>query len=154
MHVIAAKAVAFGEALKPEFKTYSKQVVKNADALAKALMGLGYALTSRGTDNHLMVVDLRKTDAELTGKVAALWLEQAGIITSKSTIPQDDRSPFQTSGVRLGTPALTTRGFKEAEMKTVADLIHRVISSGGDEAVLAKVRTDVQALCQRFPMPH
>jgi glycine hydroxymethyltransferase len=154
MHIVAAKAVAFGEALKPEFKTYSKQVVKNADALAKALMGLGYALTSRGTDNHLMVVDLRKTDAELTGKVAALWLEQAGIITSKSTIPQDDRSPFQTSGVRLGTPALTTRGFKEAEMKTVADLIHRVISSGGDEAVLAKVRTDVQALCQRFPMPH
>ncbi|MEZ6190333.1 MAG: serine hydroxymethyltransferase [Phycisphaerales bacterium] len=154
MHIVAAKAVAFGEALKPEFKTYSKQVVKNADALAKALMGLGYALTSRGTDNHLMVIDLRKTDAELTGKIAALWLEQAGIITSKSTIPQDDRSPFQTSGVRLGTPALTTRGLKEAEMKTVADLIHRVISSGGDETVLAKVRLDVQALCQRFPMPH
>jgi len=154
MHIVAAKAVAFGEALKPEFKTYSQQIVKNADALAKALMAHGYALTSNGTDNHLMVLDLRKTDAELTGKTAALWLEKAGIITSKSTIPQDDRSPFQTSGVRLGTPALTTRGLKEPDMAGVADLIHRAILSAGDEAALAQVNQDVKAMCQRFPMPH
>lgn len=154
MHAIAAKAVAFGEALKPEFKTYSQQTVKNAAALAKALMGLGYALTSNGTDNHLMVVNFQKTHPDLSGKIAALWLEQAGIITSKSTVPKDERNPFQTSGVRLGTPALTTRGLKEADMATVADLIHRVLSGNGDEAVIAKVNEEVKAMCQRFPMPH
>ncbi len=154
MHVIAAKAVAFGEALKPEFKTYSQQVVKNAAALAKALMDKGYKLTANGTDNHLMVVDFRKTHPEMSGKIAALWLEQAGIITSKSTVPQDERSPFQTSGVRLGTPALTTRGLKEADMSTVADMIDRVLGSEGDEAELAKISDEVKAFCKKYPMPH
>jgi len=154
MHAIAGKAVAFGEALKPEFKTYSAQIVKNAAALAEALMGLGYELTSNGTDNHLMVVNFQKTHPELSGKQAALWLEQAGIITSKSTVPKDERNPFQTSGVRLGTPALTTRGLKEADMATVADLIHRVFSSNGDEAAIAKLNDEVKAVCQRFPMAH
>ncbi len=154
MHAIAGKAVAFGEALKPEFADYGKQIVKNAAALAKALMGHGYSLTSNGTENHLMVIDLRKTSADLTGKAAALWLEQAGIIVNKNTVPKDERSPFQTSGIRLGTPALTTRGFKEADMPAVADLMHRAIASGGDEAAIAQVRQEVQAICQRFPMPH
>ena len=154
MHVIAAKAVAFGEALKPEFKTYSQQVVKNAAALAKALMDKGYKLTANGTDNHLMVVDFRKTHPDMSGKIAALWLEQAGIITSKSTVPQDERSPFQTSGVRLGTPALTTRGLKEADMNTVADMIDRVLGSNGDEAVLAKICDEVKGFCKKYPMPH
>ncbi len=154
MHVVAAKAVAFGEALNPGFKTYCQKIVTNAAALAKALMDLGYTLTSRGTDNHLMVMDFRKSHPDLTGKIAALWLEQAGIITSKSTIPQDDRSPFQTSGVRLGTPALTTRGLGEADMAVVADLIHRVISSGGDETQLAQILEEVRSVAQRFPMPH
>ncbi len=154
MHAIAGKAVAFGEAIKPQFAEYGKQIVLNAAALAKALMGHGYSLTSNGTENHLMVIDLRKTDAELTGKAAALWLEQAGIIVNKNTVPKDERSPFQTSGIRLGTPALTTRGLKEADMPAVADLMHRAISSQGDEAQIAQVRQEVQALCQRFPMPH
>ena len=154
MHIIAAKAVAFGESLKPDFADYGKQIVKNAAALAKALMDHGYSLTSNGTENHLMVIDLRKTDAELTGKAAALWLEQAGIIVNKNTVPQDQRSPFQTSGIRLGTPALTTRGLKEPDMPAVADLMHRAIASAGDEATIAQVRQEVQAICQRFPMPH
>lgn len=154
MHAIAGKAVAFHEALKPDFKDYGKQIVKNAAALAKALMGHGYALTSNGTENHLMVIDLRKTDAELTGKSVALWLEQAGIIVNKNTVPQDQRSPFQTSGIRLGTPALTTRGLTESDMPVVADLMHRVIAGRGDEAVIAQVNEEVKAMCQRFPMPH
>ncbi len=154
MHAIAGKAVAFGEALKPEFKAYGDQIVKNAAALAKALMDHGYALTSNGTENHLMVIDLRKTDAELTGKSAALWLEQAGIIVNKNTVPKDERSPFQTSGIRLGTPALTTRGLVESDMPMVADLMHRVIDSRGDEAVISQVREEVKAVCGRFPMPH
>ena len=154
MHAVAGKAVAFGEALKPSFKDYGAQIVKNAAALAKALMAHGYALTSNGTENHLMVIDLRKTDAELTGKAVALWLEQAGIIVNKNTVPKDERSPFQTSGIRLGTPALTTRGLKEADMPAVADLMHRTIESRGDEAVIAQVNNDVKAMCQRFPMPH
>ena len=154
MHAIAGKAVAFGEALKPEFKAYGAQIVKNAAALAKALMDLGYTLTSRGTENHLMVIDLRKTDAELTGKAVALWLEQAGIIVNKNTVPQDERSPFQTSGIRLGTPALTTRGLVESDMPMVADLMHRVIDGRGDEAVINQVREEVKAVCARFPMPH
>ena len=154
MHVIAGKAVAFGEALKPEFKEYGAQVVKNAAALAEALKSHGYSLTSNGTENHLMVIDLRKTADDLTGKQAALWLEQSGIIVNKNTVPKDERSPFQTSGVRLGTPALTTRGLKEADMPAVADLMHRAIASKGDEATIAKVRQEVQAMCQKFPMPH
>lgn len=154
MHVIAAKAVAFGEDLKPAFKTYAKQVVKNAKALAEALMKKDYALASGGTDNHLLLIDLRPTDAELTGKDAAAWLETAGIITNMNTVPNETRSPFKTSGIRLGTPALTTRGLKEDAMPEVADLIDRVLTSKGDEAKLDAVRNDVVELCKRYPMPH
>ena len=113
MHIINAKAVAFGEALKPEFKTYAAQVVANAKALAEALMNSGHHLLSNGTDNHLMLMDLRKFDAELTGKQAAIWLDNAGIIVNKNTVANDERSPFQTSGIRIGSPAVTTRNFAE-----------------------------------------
>lgn len=154
MHVIAAKAIAFGEALRPEFKTYGTQVVANAKRLASELMSKGYKLASNGTDNHLILIDLRPTDADLTGKDAALWLEQAGIIANMNTVPNETRSPFKTSGVRMGTPALTTRGLGEDEMAEVAELINRVLTSKGDEAKIAAVRADVLELCKRFPMPH
>lgn len=152
MHVIAAKAVAFGEDLKPEFKTYAKQVVKNAAVLADALVEMGYKLASGGTDNHLILIDLRPTDEELTGKEAALWLETAGIITNMNTVPNETRSPFKTSGIRLGTPALTTRGLKEDAMSEVARLIDRVLTSKGEQAKLDAVRSDVVELCKRYPM--
>ncbi|MDB5326717.1 MAG: glyA [Phycisphaerales bacterium] len=154
MHVIAAKAVAFGEDLKPEFKTYSAQVVKNAKRLAKELVDRGYKLASRGTDNHLVLIDLRPTDAELSGKVASAWLEQVGIIANMNSVPNETRSPFQTSGVRLGTPALTTRGLKEDDVAKVADIIDRTFRSKGDAGVIAKARADVLAMCERFPMKH
>ena len=154
MHIIAAKAVAFGEALKPEWKTYNAQVVANAKRLASELMAKGYKLASNGTDNHLVLMDLRPVDAELTGKDAALWLEKAGIIANMNTVPNETRSPFKTSGVRLGTPALTTRGLLEDDIAEVAGLIDRAIRSGGDEAVIAEVNKDVLALCERFPMGH
>src|SRR5690606_17901664 len=143
MHVIAGKAVCFGEALQPAFKRYAKQVVANAKALAAALTERGYRLVSGGTDNHLMLVDLRKKSESLTGADAEKWLEQAGIITNKTGIPTDPRPPKVTSGLRLGAPALTTRGFKEAEMKTVAELIDRVLSGGGDERTSTAVRKQV-----------
>ena len=152
MHVIAGKAVAFAEALKPEFKTYAKQVVANAAALAKGLNDKGWQLTSRGTDNHLLLINLTKTDPELTGKDGATWLETAGIITNRNTVPNDPRSPFITSGIRLGTPALTTRNMDEAAMLEVADLIDRVLRSGGNEATLKGIRSEVEALCARFPL--
>ena len=153
MHVILSKAVAFGEVLKPEFKSYSRQVVKNAQALAKALTDRRYRITSGGTDNHLMLVDLSARDAELTGADAEKWLEASGIICNKNGIPQDPRPPKQTSGIRLGTPALTTRGLKEAEMSKVADWIDRVLASKGDSATTAKVRSEIRAFCESFPMP-
>ncbi|MEE9211700.1 MAG: serine hydroxymethyltransferase, partial [Phycisphaeraceae bacterium] len=154
MHVIAGKAVCFGEALKPEFKQYAQQIVANAKTLADELMKRGYHVCSRGTDNHLMLLDLRRTADDLTGKDAALWLEQAGIITNKNTVPNDDRAPFVTSGLRLGTPAVTTRGLKEPQMKRVADLIDRVLASAGSQKVLEQVRAQVSELCRQFPMPH
>ncbi len=154
MHTITAKAVAFGEALRPEFKQYQQQIVDNARALAESLMGKGYRLVSGGTDNHLMLVDLRAVHPDLTGKQAEAWLENAGIITNKNMIPFDERKPTQTSGLRLGTPALTTRGMKEAEMKTVADLIHRTLSAGEDAAAFEKIRGEVRDLCGQFPLPH
>ncbi len=154
MHVIAAKAVCFGQGLSPDFKEYAQQVVKNARVLADALIDLDWKLASGGTDNHLLLVDLSRTDKELTGKDAANWLEQAGIITNKNTVPNDQRSPFVTSGVRMGTPALTTRGMGPEEMHTIAKLIDRVFRSGGDEQTLAEVRSEVEAVCDRFPMPH
>ena len=154
MHVIAAKAVAFGEDLKPEFKTYSQQVVKNAKALAAALQSHGYRIVSGGTDNHLMLVDLRTRNENFTGAEAAVALEKAGIIVNFNGIPKDPRPAKFTSGIRLGTPALTTRGLKEAEMKTVASFIDRALLGKDDPAALHVVREEVAALCGKFPMPH
>jgi glycine hydroxymethyltransferase len=153
MHVIAAKAVAFHEALQPSFKDYAKRVVANAQGLAASLVKRGYRITTGGTDNHLMLVDLRTKNAELTGADAEKWLEAAGIITNKNGIPEDTRPPKFTSGVRLGTPALTTRGLGVTEMDTVATLIDRVLSSNGDEQTAKAVRAEVRSLCEKFPMP-
>ncbi len=152
MHVIAAKAVAFHEALQPSFKDYAHQVVKNAKALAETLRSKGYALAAGGTDNHLILVDLRPTDPDLTGKDAAAWLEQAGIITNMNTVPNETRSPFKTSGIRLGTPALTTRGLTEPDLADVADLLHRALISKGEPSTLKTVNNDVVELCKRYPM--
>jgi len=154
MHIIAAKAVAFGEDLQPEFKTYSQQIVKNAKALAAALASKGYRLVSGGTDNHLMLVDLRPRSANLTGAEAEKALEAAGIIANKNGIPNDPRPPVQTSGVRLGTPATTTRGLKEKDMATVADFLDRALTSKDDAGTLAKIRAEVAEFCKAFPMPH
>ena len=154
MHIIAAKAVAFGEDLKPEFKQYAHQVVKNAKALAAALMAKGYRLQSGGTDNHLMLVDLRARDADLTGADAEKGLEAAGIICNKNAILNDPRPPKVTSGVRLGTPALTTRGLKEADMNTVAAFIDRALLAKDDAAALGKIRQEVAEFAGKFPMPH
>ncbi|HOE73486.1 MAG TPA: serine hydroxymethyltransferase [Deltaproteobacteria bacterium] len=150
MHVIAAKAVALKEAMTPEFKQYQEQIVKNAQALAKGLISRGFSLVSGGTDNHLMLVDL--TNKDITGKDAEAFLDQAWITVNKNTIPFETRSPFVTSGIRLGTPALTTRGMKEGEMELVASLIARVIDSKGDPAEIDRVKNDVEALSQKFPI--
>jgi glycine hydroxymethyltransferase len=152
MHIILAKAVAFGEALRPEFKDYQQQIIANAKALAGALQGHGYRLVSGGTDNHLMLVDLRDVHPDLTGAQGEKWLESAGIITNKNMIPFDERKATETSGLRLGTPALTTRGLKEAEMKQVAELIHAALAAEGDDARIEKVRGQVRDLCQQFPL--
>ncbi|MGH7816265.1 MAG: serine hydroxymethyltransferase [Candidatus Binatia bacterium] len=153
MHVIAAKAVALKEALSPEFKVYQRQIVKNAQALAEGLIAKGFRLTSDGTDNHLMLVDLSKS--ELTGKVAQETLDKARITVNKNGIPFDTRSPFVTSGIRIGTPAVTTRGMKEEEMAAIADLIARALSHVSDEAKLSAVGDDVGELCKKFPVyPH
>jgi glycine hydroxymethyltransferase len=153
-HVIAAKAVAFREAAHPSFKAYAAQIVANAQALAAALAGEGFRLVSGGTDNHLMLVDLRPFDAELTGKVAQEVLDSAGITLNKNTIPDDPRSPFVTSGLRIGTPAVTTQGMAEAEMGQIAAAIARVLRCRDDEAELAAVRDDVATLCSKFtPYP-
>jgi glycine hydroxymethyltransferase len=154
MHIIAAKAVAFGEALRPDFKTYARQIVANAQALAKALIAKGYRLVSGGTDNHLLLVDLRARGETLTGADAETALQSAGIICNKNGIPNDPRPPRVTSGIRLGTPALTTRGLKEAEMVVVADFIDRAILSKDDPDTLAKLRGEVAAFAAKFPMPH
>ena len=150
MHVIAAKAVAFKEALTPEFKEYQGQIVKNAKALAAGLIKRGFKLTSGGTDNHLMLVDLSQT--ELTGKVAEEALDRAGITVNKNGIPFDTRSPFITSGIRIGTPAATSHGLKETEMELVAGFIADVLANVADEAKLAAVKSEVNALMKRFPM--
>src|SRR5580704_89551 len=154
MHIIAAKAVAFGEDLKPEFKTYAQQIVKNAKGLAAALTKHGYRMVSGGTDNHLMLVDLRARNENFTGAEAAIALEKAGIIVNFNGIPKDPRPAKFTSGIRLGTPALTTRGLKEAEMKTVASFIDRALFAKDDAAALAKIRQEVAQFCKGFPMPH
>jgi len=150
MHVIAAKAVAFKEALSPEFKVYQGQIVKNAQALAAGLTKRGFKLTTGGTDNHLMLVDLSQT--ELTGKVAEEALDRAGITVNKNGVPFDTRSPFITSGIRIGTPAATTHGLKEAEMETVAGFIAEVLANVGDEATIDSVRSRVNTLMKGFPL--
>lgn len=150
MHVIAAKAVALKEAATPEFHAYQQQIIANARALAASLIRQGFRLVSGGTDNHLMLLDLRET--ELTGKVAQETLDRARITVNKNAIPFDTRSPFVTSGVRIGTPAVTSRGMKEAEMEQVADLIARALGRVGDERGLAAIGEEVRALCQQFPV--
>jgi glycine hydroxymethyltransferase len=149
MHVIAAKAVAFKEALSPEFKTYQAQIVKNAKALAAALMQRGFRLTSGGTDNHLMLLDF--SGAELTGKVAEETLDKAGITVNKNTVPFETRSPFVTSGIRIGTPAATTHGLKEAEMAEVADFIAEALANVDNIARLNEIKSRVNSLMKRFP---
>jgi len=150
MHVIAAKAVAFQEALTPEFNAYQRQIVANAKALADGLVRNGFRLVSGGTDNHLMLLDLRET--ELTGKIAQEALDQAHITVNRNTVPFETRSPFVTSGVRIGTPAVTTRGMREPEMANIADLIARALQNVGNQAALRGVADDVIALCAKFPL--
>jgi glycine hydroxymethyltransferase len=149
-HVIAAKAVAFGEALKPEFKTYIEQVVKNARSLAEKLMAKGFKLVTDGTDNHLMLVDF--SNLEITGKDAETSLDRAGITVNKNTVPNEKRSPFVTSGIRVGTPALTSRGMKEKEMQLIGEWMAMVLEDPANESVLTKVRGLVEELCRQFPI--
>jgi len=149
MHVIAAKAVAFKEALEPSFIEYQKQIIANAKVLSTELMNRGYDLISGGTDNHLMLVDLTKND--ITGKEAEEALVKAGITVNKNTIPFDARSPFVTSGIRIGVPAATTKGMKEEEMKAIAVLIDRALKNRGDEGALGSIKAEVRELCARFP---
>ncbi|NBQ04859.1 MAG: serine hydroxymethyltransferase [Actinobacteria bacterium] len=151
-HAVAAKAVAFHEALQPSFKQYAQQIVKNAAALAAALAGHGFRLVSGGTDTHMMVVDLTPFDAELTGKEAQLVLDTAGITLNKNAIPNDPRSPFVTSGMRIGTPSVTTQGMREAEMPLIAEYIVTVLRNRNDAAKVAQVRAKVAQLCANFPV--
>ena len=151
-HVIAAKAVAFGEALEPSYKEYQRQVQKNAQAMAEAFVKRGYKIVSGGTDNHLMLIDLRTKFPELTGKQAEKALVLADITTNKNMVPFDSRSPFQTSGIRVGTPAITTRGLKEDEMDMIVALIDRVLSDIGNEETIAAVRKEVNALMEQYPL--
>ncbi|MBQ3209481.1 MAG: serine hydroxymethyltransferase [Alistipes sp.] len=151
-HVIAAKAVAFGEALEPSFKEYQTQVVKNAQALAAAFTARGYNIISGGTDNHLILVDLRTKFPELTGKVAEKALVAADITTNKNMVPFDSRSAFQTSGLRFGTPAITTRGVKEDQMEVIVSLIDRVLADPENEANIATVRAEVNAMMEKYPL--
>jgi glycine hydroxymethyltransferase len=152
MHVIAAKAVAFLEALQPDFALYSGRIIANARALGAGLAENGFHLVSGGTDNHLLLVDLRPSHPELTGKDADAALEAAGITVNKNTVPGESRSPFVTSGLRLGTPAVTSRGMGEAEMRQIADWITEVLSAPGDPGRIAEVRASVRELCQAFPL--
>ena len=151
-HVIAAKAVAFGEALEPAYKEYQMQVKKNAAAMAVAFAKRGYKIVSGGTDNHLLLIDLRTKFPELTGKMAEKVLVKADITTNKNMVPFDSRSPFQTSGIRVGAPAITTRGLKEAQMDQIVDFIDRVLSDPENEENIAQVRKEVNALMQNYPL--
>jgi len=150
VHVIAAKAVAFKEALMPEFKDYQRQVVKNAKALAARLTGEGFRIVSGGTDNHLMLVDL--TPKNITGRDAETALDAAGITVNKNSIPWDQKPPVTTSGIRLGTPLVTTRGMKEPEMKVIGDFICETLANGHDPAKLAALRERTKQFCAKYPM--
>ena len=153
-HAIAAKALAFAEAATAEFNDYGAQIVSNASVLAKTLAEEGFRLVSGGTDNHLLLVDLQTFDAELTGKEAQIVLDEAGITLNRNSIPNDPRSPFVTSGVRIGTPAVTTQGMKESEMVQIGQLIARTLRERTDAAAIAAIREEVRALCAPFaPYP-
>ncbi len=149
-HVIAAKAVAFGEALKPEFKLYARQVINNAKALSNELINLGYHIVSGGTDNHVFLVDL--TEKDLTGRVAEDALHEAGMTVNKNMVPFDTRSPFVTSGIRLGTAALTTKGMKESEMEQIARMIDRVLKNPENEKIISNILNEVIELSSQFPL--
>ena len=151
-HVIAAKAVAYKEALDPSYKEYCKQVIANASALAAAMVARGYKIISGGTDNHMMLIDLRPKDANLTGKLAENALVKADITINKNAVPFETRSPFVTSGIRIGTPAITTRGMMAEDMETVANLIDRVLVNPEDESNLSAVKLEVNALMTKFPL--
>jgi glycine hydroxymethyltransferase len=150
MHVIMAKAVAFGEILQESFKIYAQQIIKNANVLSESLAGKGYKIVSGGTSNHLMLVDL--TNKDISGKKAEIALEKAGITVNKNMVPFDTKSPFVTSGIRIGTPAATTRGMKESEMKNIADLIDRAITNFEDDSKLITIKAEVKSLCSGFPL--
>jgi glycine hydroxymethyltransferase len=153
-HVIAAKAVAFHEAAQPSFADYARDIIGNAAALAEGLAGTGLRLVSGGTDSHLMLVDLRSLDPELSGKKARLALDRAGISLNENTVPDDPRPPYITSGLRIGTPAVTTQGMRAPEMAQVASLIHQVLTHREDEGAIAAIRDEVLALCSKFaPYP-
>ena len=154
MHVIAAKATCFQEAGKPEFVSYQKQVKANAHAMADALTELGFHVVSGGTDNHLLLLDLRPSHPEMTGKEAQLALEGANLTLNRNTVPGETRSPFQTSGLRIGTPAVATRGMKEPEMRLIADIIHDVLKNPAEEATLKVQREKSLALCSKFALPY
>jgi len=150
MHIIAAKAIAFGEALQPDFKIYAQEVIDNAKAMSEVLLSKGYKLISDGTDTHVILIDL--SNKEVTGKVAEKILEQAGITVNKNMVPFDKRSPFITSGIRIGSPAITTRGMGKNEMVKIVDLIDKIITNIEDDSMIKKVKTEVQSLCSSFPL--
>ena len=154
MHVIAAKAVCFGEAIKPNFKEYQAQVIANASALAASLSEFGFHLVSGGSDNHLMLVDLRPSHPELTGKQAQIALEGANVTLNRNTVPGETRSPFQTSGLRIGTPAVTTRGMREKEMHEIGSIINQVIANPEDEGSVNEAKEKALALCANFGLPY
>ena len=154
MHVIAAKAVCFAEAAKPEFRTYQEQVVANSKALAETLTANGFHLVSGGSDNHLMLLDLRPSHPDLTGKQAQLALEGANVTLNRNTVPGETRSPFQTSGIRIGTPAVTSRGMQEEEMREIGGIIHTVISNHDNPEVIFEAQEKALALCGGFPLPY
>ena len=152
-HVIAAKAVAFAEALRPEFKAYAQQIIDNCHTLADALLAKGFRLCAGGTDNHLILLDLQPYNSELTGAAAENYLHDAGIVVNKNLIPYDNRTAADTSGIRIGTPALTTRGLKQDHMRQIADWMDKVLSSGGDDKVVSNVRNETAELCRQYPIP-
>jgi len=154
MHVIAAKAICFGEALKPSFKEYQAQVISNSAALAASLSEAGFHLVSGGSDNHLMLVDLRPSHPELTGKQAQLALEGANVTLNRNTVPGETRSPFQTSGLRIGTPAVTSRGMTESAMREIGAIICQVISTPDDESSIQDAKEKALALCDKFSLPY
>jgi glycine hydroxymethyltransferase len=149
-HVIAAKAVSFGEILSEDFKAYGQQIISNAQAMAKSFVNRGYNLSSGGTDNHLMLIDLRNKN--LTGKKAQETLDKAHITLNKNAVPFDDKSPFVTSGIRIGVPAVTTRGMKEDHMEIVVEMIDKILMSADDENIIASVRADVKEFMKQFPL--